>query len=79
MSAPPSAAKPRFASRTDALTPFLAMEILERAVELEGAGHSIAHLEVGEPEFAPPPAAVRACRDALAADDTGYTDSISVF
>jgi len=51
------------------------MEILERAVELERAGVEIAHLEVGEPEFAPPSAAVRACRDALAADDTGYTDS----
>lgn len=79
MSAPPSPAQPRFASRTDALTPFLAMEILERAVELERAGVSIAHLEVGEPEFAPPPAAVRACRDALAADDTGYTDSRGLF
>ena len=75
MSAPSSPAPPRFASRTDALTPFLAMEILERAVVLERSGVSIAHLEVGEPEFAPPPAAVRACRDALAADDTGYTDS----
>ncbi|MFO0688680.1 MAG: aminotransferase class I/II-fold pyridoxal phosphate-dependent enzyme [Myxococcota bacterium] len=51
------------------------MEILERATELERAGLDIAHLEVGEPAFAPPPAAVRACQAALAADDTGYTDS----
>ena len=73
------AASPRFAARTDALTPFLAMEILERAVELERAGTAIAHLEVGEPEFAPPAAAVRACQAALAADDTGYTDSRGLF
>ncbi|MBK7950346.1 MAG: pyridoxal phosphate-dependent aminotransferase [Deltaproteobacteria bacterium] len=73
--APDSPVGPRFASRTNALTPFLAMEILERAIALEQSGVSIAHLEVGEPEFAPPPAAVRACRAALAADDTGYTDS----
>ncbi|MBY0398892.1 pyridoxal phosphate-dependent aminotransferase [Myxococcota bacterium] len=70
-----SPAGPRFAARTAALTPFLAMEILERAIELEQSGIAIAHLEVGEPEFAPPPAAVRACQAALAADDTGYTDS----
>jgi (5-formylfuran-3-yl)methyl phosphate transaminase len=75
MSAPSSPAPRRFASRTDALTPFLAMEILERATLLERSGIDIAHLEVGEPEFAPPPAAVEACRQALAADDTGYTDS----
>lgn len=66
---------PRFASRMGALTPFLAMEILERAIALEQAGVDIAHLEVGEPAFAPPPAAVSACQAALAADDTGYTDS----
>ncbi len=51
------------------------MEVLERAGELERAGHEIAHLEVGEPEFAPPAAAVRACAEALARDDTRYTDS----
>ncbi len=75
MSVPNSLAAPAFAARTEALTPFLAMEILERAAELERAGLDIAHLEVGEPEFAPPPAAVAACQAALAADETGYTDS----
>jgi len=83
MSAPPrarsTAAASGLAARTADLTPFLAMEILERAVELERAGVDIAHLEVGEPEFAPPPAAVRACQAALAADDTGYTDSRGLF
>ncbi|MEZ4280130.1 MAG: aminotransferase class I/II-fold pyridoxal phosphate-dependent enzyme [Myxococcota bacterium] len=75
MSVPNSPAAPVFAARTEALTPFLAMEILERAAVLERAGIDIAHLEVGEPEFAPPPAAVAACQAALAADETGYTDS----
>lgn len=75
MSAPSSQSPPRFAARTDALAPFLAMEILERAQALEREGASIAHLEIGEPEFAPPEAAVRACQAALAAGDTGYTDS----
>ncbi len=51
------------------------MVVLERAAEFERAGIEIAHLELGEPEFAPPPAALRACADALARDETNYTDS----
>lgn len=51
------------------------MEVLERAAELEREGIDVAHLELGEPEFAPPAAATRAATEALARDDTGYTDS----
>ncbi|MAG33025.1 MAG: aspartate aminotransferase [Deltaproteobacteria bacterium] len=65
----------RFAARTDVIEPFLAMEVLERAAELERQGARIAHLEVGEPEFAPPPAVERAVTRALSLDDTSYTDS----
>jgi aspartate/methionine/tyrosine aminotransferase len=35
----------------------------------------VQHLEVGEPDFAPPPEVVEATRAALAAGDTHYTDS----
>lgn len=51
------------------------MEVLERAAELERDGISVAHLEIGEPEFPPPEAANRAVTRALALDDTNYTDS----
>ncbi len=51
------------------------MEILERAHELEREGARIAHLELGEPDFPPPPAAARACSEALVRGETGYTDS----
>lgn len=64
-----------WSTRSGALEPFLAMEVLERAAELEREGIDIAHLEIGEPEFAPPAAATRACAEALARDDTNYTDS----
>jgi aspartate/methionine/tyrosine aminotransferase len=64
-----------WSTRSAVLEPFLAMEVLERAAELERQGADIAHLEVGEPEFAPPAAATRACVDALARDETSYTDS----
>jgi len=65
----------RWSARAESLTPFLAMEVLERAAELERDGISVAHLEIGEPEFAPPEAANRAVTEALARDDTNYTDS----
>jgi aspartate/methionine/tyrosine aminotransferase len=51
------------------------MEVLERAAVLERAGINVAHLELGEPEFAPPAAAHRACVEALESNDTRYTDS----
>jgi aspartate/methionine/tyrosine aminotransferase len=65
----------RFARRATECQPFLAMEVMERARELERAGRSVLHLELGEPDFAPPRAAVEACQAALAAGETRYTDS----
>ena len=51
------------------------MEVMERAFELEARGAKILHLEIGEPDFPPPPAAVEAARGALAEGETRYTDS----
>ena len=65
----------RFAARVDAIQPFLAMEVMERAFAMERDGASVIHLEVGEPDFPPPPAAVAACSRALVAGETRYTDS----
>lgn len=65
----------RFAARAAAIEPFLAMEVLERALVLERAGARVIHLEIGEPDAEPPPAAVAACREALGAGHTRYTDS----
>jgi aspartate/methionine/tyrosine aminotransferase len=64
-----------FAARARAIEPFLAMEVLERAFQLERGGARVIHLEIGEPDFPAPPAAVEACRAALAAGETHYTDS----
>jgi aspartate/methionine/tyrosine aminotransferase len=63
------------AVRIAAIEPFLAMEVMERAFELERAGAKILHLEIGEPDFAPPPEVVAACQQALSAGETRYTDS----
>jgi aspartate/methionine/tyrosine aminotransferase len=64
-----------FSSRAARLQPFLAMEVMERAFEMERAGVRILHLEVGEPDFAPPPAVIEACAQALRRGETRYTDS----
>ncbi len=65
----------RFAPRVELIEPFLAMEIMERALELERQGARIVHFELGEPDFPPPPAASEACAAALQAGETRYTDS----
>lgn len=65
----------RFSERVDGIQPFLAMEVMERAFAMEREGIPVIHLEIGEPDFPPPPAAVRACIGALESGETHYTDS----
>ncbi|MDJ0868393.1 MAG: pyridoxal phosphate-dependent aminotransferase [Myxococcota bacterium] len=64
-----------YSDRSRSMQPFLAMEVMERAFELERQGARIIHLEIGEPDFAAPPAAVAACREAVSGGETHYTDS----
>jgi aspartate/methionine/tyrosine aminotransferase len=66
---------PPFSARSESIRPFLAMEVMERALAMEREGASVIHLEVGEPDFPPPAAAARACSEALASGQTHYTDS----
>jgi len=69
---------PEFARRAMEIEPFLVMEVLERAQELERAGRSIIHLEVGEPDFQTPPEIVAAGAEALARGETHYTHSLGL-
>lgn len=64
--------------RAGALSPFLVMEILERAQELERQGRSIVHLEIGEPDFGTPEPVVEAGTMALQAGHTHYTHSLGM-
>jgi len=66
---------PDFARRTTEMRPFLAMEVMERAFEMERAGEDVIHLEIGEPDFPAHPAAGRACIRAIESGQTHYTDS----
>jgi aspartate/methionine/tyrosine aminotransferase len=68
----------RLSPQTAALSPFLAMEVMERAQAMERAGARVIHLEIGEPDFAPPPAAIAAAQRALAEGRTRYTASVGL-
>lgn len=66
-------------SRTaQTIRPFLAMEILEAAQELERQGVSIVHLEVGEPDFPLPPPVEEALLRAVKEGHTHYTHSLGI-
>ncbi len=65
-------------TRADRIPPFLVMEVLERAEELERAGHDIIHLEIGEPDFDTPKKISEAGIEAINRGDTHYTHSIGV-
>ncbi len=61
--------------RAEEITPFLVMDILERAKELERQGRRIIHLEIGEPDHDTPQVVKEAANRALAAGETQYTHS----
>ena len=61
--------------RAREITPFLVMDILERAKELERQGEPIIHLEIGEPDFDTPAVVKDAAYRAMAAGETQYTHS----
>jgi (5-formylfuran-3-yl)methyl phosphate transaminase len=64
------------AKRAEDVTPFIVMEVLERAREMEQRGVDIIHLEVGEPDFDIPPAVKGATLKALDEGLTHYTHSL---
>lgn len=61
--------------RAEEIRPFIVMDVLERAQELESQGEHVIHLEVGEPDF-DTPACVRAAGErAIREGKTHYTHS----
>jgi aspartate/methionine/tyrosine aminotransferase len=55
--------------RAGDVSPFIAMDVLERANEMD----DVVHLEVGEPDFAPPERVVERAVSSLRAGNTDYT------
>src|SRR5262245_21649923 len=68
----------RFAQRAREIEPFLVMEVMEKAQEIERAGRSIIHLEVGEPDFPTPAEILEAGTEAIRRGETHYTHSLGL-
>jgi aspartate/methionine/tyrosine aminotransferase len=65
--------------RTEEMTSFIVMDVLERAQEIEREGARIIHLEVGEPDFDTPGCVKEAACKALENGFTHYTHSLGLF
>jgi aspartate/methionine/tyrosine aminotransferase len=63
----------RIADRMGRIAPFYVMDLLAQARRLESEGHSIIHMEIGEPDFDTPAPVIAAGQRALAAGETHYT------
>ena len=64
--------------RTEEMTSFIVMDVLERACEMECEGKHIVHLEVGEPDFDTPECVKAAACKALTDGFTHYTHSLGL-
>ncbi len=64
--------------RAREITPFLVMDILERAQELERQGAHIIHLEVGQPDADTPQVVKEAAYEAMQRGETHYTHSMGL-
>ncbi len=68
----------RITERTREIPPFIVMDVLERAHELEREGRSIIHLEIGEPDFPTPQCVCDAAKEAISKGETHYTHSLGL-
>ena len=64
--------------RAQEITPFLVMDILERAQELERQGIPVIHLEVGQPDWDTPQVVKEAAFAAMQRGETQYTHSMGL-
>jgi (5-formylfuran-3-yl)methyl phosphate transaminase len=66
------------ANRGKRISPFIVMEIMERAFAMEREGHDVVHMEVGEPDFDTPQCIKEAAHRALLEGRTHYTHSTGI-
>ena len=64
--------------RASEIPPFIVMDVLEKAQEMERRGEDIIHLEVGEPDFDTPECIREACCRAMRDGKTHYTNSLGL-
>lgn len=67
-----------FATRTKEISPFVVMQLLQRAEEYERSGKTVVRLEVGEPDFPTAGPIVMAAHAAIDASRTKYTSASGI-
>jgi aspartate/methionine/tyrosine aminotransferase len=67
-----------FSEIAQKIPPFIVMDILEKAQELEREGRKVVHLEVGEPDFPTPSSIQEAGIRAIREGKTHYTHSLGL-
>lgn len=65
-------------SKAQEVKPFIVMDVLARAQELERQGEKVIHLEVGEPDFDTPEVIQEAAISAIRAGKTHYTHAMGL-
>ena len=68
----------RVTRRAQEIPPFIVMDVLEKAHELEKQGRNIIHLEIGEPDFSTPECVCSAAKEAISRGETHYTHSLGI-
>ena len=64
--------------RAASMRPFVVMDVVARAKELESQGRDIVRLEIGDPDLPTPEIVTRAAEAAMESGDTGYTQSLGL-
>lgn len=64
--------------KSSGIAPFLVMEVMEKAAEMEQRGEHIIHLEVGELDFDTPQCIKDAAFEAISSGKTRYTHSLGL-
>ena len=64
------------AKRCEQIKPFIVMDVMEKINKMEARGIDVIHMEIGEPDFNVPECVNRVCVEALAQNETCYTNSL---
>lgn len=68
----------RVSRRAEDIHPFVVMDVVARALELEAQGHDVVRLEIGDPGFPTPAVITEAAEAAMEAGSTHYTQSLGL-
>ena len=65
-------------SKRSDVPPFIVMDVMAAAAQIEAGGGRVVHMEVGQPAAPAPATALRAARAALDGGRIGYTEALGI-